>query len=72
MEVDRESKYLDQERKVTGRESVFCTPRLDLDWEEGTSRLVPWPVELVGQCLDQLTIFLPENLYFSGILFSNT
>ena len=59
--VDQEGKYLNQEGKTTGRKIVLSA---FLDREEGTGRPVPWPIEPVGQCLDQFTIFYSKTYIF--------
>ena len=51
------------------RESVFDTPRPDLDRIGWTSRPVPQPVEPVGHSLDRLSLLAPKTFLFKFLSF---
>ena len=51
------------------KESVFCTPRLDLDRIRATGRPVPQPIESVGQSLDQLNLLALKTYHFQFLSF---
>ena len=67
--INREEMNLDREEKATRREKIWDISRLDLDQTRATGRLVPQPIELVGQSLDRLSLLALKTYHFQFLSF---